>query len=104
MPGELSHRGGILDLFAADWNEPVRIEFFGDTIESIRRFEVSSQRSLDTLQAVEVTALAPSSDDREHFTGYLPPKAGWPWSSRPISKRRGGTFSSGWKIPTTPTA
>jgi len=75
LPGELSHRGGILDLFAPDWNEPVRIEFFGDAIESIRRFEVSSQRSLDTLQSVEVTALPPSAEDREHFAGYLPPKS-----------------------------
>ncbi len=75
LPGEVSHRGGILDLFAADWNEPVRIEFFGDTIESIRRFEVSSQRSLDTLEVIEITALAPSAADREHFTGYLPAKS-----------------------------
>ncbi|HEY1784653.1 MAG TPA: CarD family transcriptional regulator, partial [Pirellulales bacterium] len=75
LPGELSHRGGILDLFAPDWNEPVRIEFFGDAIESIRRFEVSSQRSLDTLDSIEVTALPPSGDDREHFANYLPPKS-----------------------------
>ena len=39
-------RGGIVDIFAPDWYEPVRVEFFGDEIESIRRFEVSSQRSL----------------------------------------------------------
>ena len=75
LPGELSHRGGILDLFAPDWNEPVRIEFFGDAIESIRRFEVASQRSLDTLQSVEVTALPPSAEDREHFANYLPAKS-----------------------------
>ena len=40
LPGEFSPRGGILDIFAPDWYDPVRIEFFGDEIESIRRFEV----------------------------------------------------------------
>ena len=47
LPGEFSHRGGIIDIFAPDWFHPVRIELFGDEIESIRRFEVASQRSLE---------------------------------------------------------
>ncbi len=72
LPGEFSSRGGILDIFAPDWQEPVRIEFFGDEVESLRRFEVTTQRSLGSLEAVDVTALAPSDDDREHFAGYLP--------------------------------
>ncbi len=42
LPGEFSSRGGILDIFAPDWFDPVRIEFFGDEIESLRRFEASS--------------------------------------------------------------
>ena len=73
LPGEFSSRGGILDIFAPDWHEPVRIEFFGDEVESLRRFEVATQRSLGSLETVDVTALAPSDDDREHFAGYLPP-------------------------------
>ena len=72
FPGEFSLRGGIFDVFAADWVDPVRIEFFGDTVESIRAFEVSTQRSLQALQQIEITALAPSDDDREHFCNYLP--------------------------------
>ena len=58
LPGEFSHRGGILDLFAPDWQQPVRIEFFGDEIESIRQFDVASQRSLARQESVEVTALS----------------------------------------------
>jgi transcription-repair coupling factor (superfamily II helicase) len=46
MQGEYSLRGGILDVFPAETLQPVRIEFFGDEIESIRRFEVESQRSV----------------------------------------------------------
>ena len=45
MVGEYSLRGGILDVFSPA-GEPVRIEFFGDEVESIRRFEVESQRSV----------------------------------------------------------
>src|SRR5579862_6981963 len=43
--GEYSVRGGIIDLFAAAAEAPVRIEFFGDTIESMRTFDIESQRS-----------------------------------------------------------
>jgi transcription-repair coupling factor (superfamily II helicase) len=45
--GEFSVRGGIVDLFGAGMESPVRIEFFGDEIESIRHFEAESQRSTD---------------------------------------------------------
>ena len=46
MTGEYSIRGGILDVFPAENARPLRIEFFGDEIESIRRFDVASQRSV----------------------------------------------------------
>ncbi len=44
-PGEYAIRGGIIDLFPAGRREPVRIDLFGDTIESIRAFDPASQRS-----------------------------------------------------------
>ena len=72
LPGEFSLRGGILDIFAPDWYEPVRVEFFGDEVESIRRFEVASQRSLASLDAVDVTILDRTAVDHEHFTAYVP--------------------------------
>ncbi len=46
MVGEYSIRGGILDVFPPEAAQPLRIELFGDEIESIRRFEVESQRSV----------------------------------------------------------
>jgi transcription-repair coupling factor (superfamily II helicase) len=75
LPGEFSSRGGILDLFGPDWYDPVRVELFGDEIESIRRFEVSTQRSLGTVDAVELTVLEPAAADREYFTSYLPQRS-----------------------------
>ncbi|MGH7137205.1 MAG: transcription-repair coupling factor, partial [Pirellulales bacterium] len=72
LPGEFSARGGILDLFGPDWYDPVRVELFGDEIESIRRFEVASQRSLGPVDSIELTVLEPTAADREYFTSYLP--------------------------------
>jgi transcription-repair coupling factor (superfamily II helicase) len=46
MVGEYSVRGGILDAFSPEAAKPVRIDLFGDTVESIRRFDVESQRSV----------------------------------------------------------
>ena len=57
LPGEFSHRGGIIDIFAPDWLRPVRIELFDDEIESLRSFEVGTQRSHETLDEIEVTVL-----------------------------------------------
>ncbi len=45
MPGEYALRGGILDVYSPEAERPVRIEFFGDEVESIRRFDPTSQRS-----------------------------------------------------------
>jgi transcription-repair coupling factor (superfamily II helicase) len=75
LPGEFSLRGGIVDIFAPDWAWPVRVEFFGDEIESIRRFEISSQRSLESLDAIDVTIVGQSSHDCEHLSDYMPPRS-----------------------------
>jgi transcription-repair coupling factor (superfamily II helicase) len=49
MVGQYSVRGGILDVFSPEQSQPVRIEFFGDEIESIRRYDPESQRSIHKL-------------------------------------------------------
>jgi transcription-repair coupling factor (superfamily II helicase) len=53
-PGEFSLRGGILDIFPPHLERPIRLEFFGDQIESIRVFDVETQRSVGTAQNVEI--------------------------------------------------
>jgi transcription-repair coupling factor (superfamily II helicase) len=45
MPGEYALRGGILDVYSPESDRPVRIEFFGDEVESIRKFDPATQRS-----------------------------------------------------------
>jgi transcription-repair coupling factor (superfamily II helicase) len=59
MPGHFSVRGGIIDVFSPEALQPVRIELFGDTIESIRAFDPSTQRSTNP---VERTTLLPLTE------------------------------------------
>ena len=59
LPGQYCRRGGILDVYAAGLDLPVRIELFGDEIETLRPFDPNSQRSLGTVQAL---GLAPSRE------------------------------------------
>jgi transcription-repair coupling factor (superfamily II helicase) len=54
--GEFSVRGSIIDVFPCGAREPVRIEFFGDTVTSLRVFDINSQLSGKTLPAIELTA------------------------------------------------
>jgi transcription-repair coupling factor (superfamily II helicase) len=54
VPGVMSHRGGIIDIFPATSAFPVRLEFFGDSIDSIRTFEPLTQRSITNVPLVEV--------------------------------------------------
>src|ERR1700722_10262759 len=49
MPGQVTLRGGILDVYSPEMDRPVRIDFFGDEIESIRKFDPETQRSSSTL-------------------------------------------------------
>ena len=54
QPGDLAWRGGILDVYPFVGTYPIRIEFFGDDVESIREFDVRSQRSVSHLPAARI--------------------------------------------------
>ena len=58
-PGEFSMRGDIVDIYPLDAENPVRLEFFGDEVDTIRSFDVESQRSLTSLERLEIY---PASD------------------------------------------
>jgi len=63
-PGTFSRRGGIIDLFPPNERWPVRIELFGDEIDSMRQFDPSTQRSI---QPVESVVVAPASEALPKF-------------------------------------
>jgi len=54
VPGTISHRGGIIDIYPATSNLPARLEFFGNTIDSIRLFDPANQRSLKPVSEVAI--------------------------------------------------
>ncbi|HEX9164155.1 MAG TPA: transcription-repair coupling factor [Thermoanaerobaculia bacterium] len=66
--GEFAFRGGILDLFPATAPKPVRVELFGDTIDSLRWFEVETQRSEEAAGPVMILPMTQFSIDREMRT------------------------------------
>lgn len=54
QPGEFALRGGLIDLFSFAENRPFRIDFFGDSIENIRVFDIDSQRTVEERDFVEI--------------------------------------------------
>ena len=56
-PGQVARRGGILDVFPPDRTAPVRIEFLGDTVETLRSFDPETQRTTAGLEALEILPL-----------------------------------------------
>jgi transcription-repair coupling factor (superfamily II helicase) len=69
--GEFCVRGGIVDYFPAGADNPIRVEFVGDNVESIRRYDPSTQRSIETLDQAEVVPLAEKTGSATFFD-YLP--------------------------------
>jgi transcription-repair coupling factor (superfamily II helicase) len=64
-PGEFSVRGGIVDVFSPLMRNPVRIEFFGDSVDSIREFDLDDQRSRGPIQHIDLLPMQDSVITRE---------------------------------------
>ncbi|MEX2602243.1 MAG: transcription-repair coupling factor, partial [Balneolaceae bacterium] len=73
-PGEYAIRGGIFDIYPFSSEYPVRLEFFGDEIESLREFDTDSQRSISFLNEIRLVpdAAAASSSEKQSLFDYLP--------------------------------
>ncbi|MCZ2341433.1 MAG: transcription-repair coupling factor [Bacteroidales bacterium] len=70
-PGDFSRRGGILDIFPPDLPNPVRCEFFGDELESLRTFSPDTQRSLEPKTSIILSGLESSSDAEQTEVGFI---------------------------------
>ena len=57
MPGEFAHRGGLIDVYPPELDRPVRIELFGDEVESLRKFDPTTQRSAAAAEEVVLLPL-----------------------------------------------
>jgi len=106
MPGQYSVRGGIIDVFSPEAPQPVRVELLGDTIESIRAFDPSTQRSTNPVERAALLPLTevlrgdevlsrqrvPSvsgRDDDSAPTGFYP---GWEFREITLEERPGIVF------------
>ncbi len=70
--GQFSVRGGIVDVFSFEADVPYRIEYFGDTIESIREFDILSQLSLRQLEHIRLLSKTPPSQGTATLFDYFP--------------------------------
>ncbi len=73
-PGQFAVRGGILDIYPLTKELPVRIELWGDEVDSIRTFDVETQRSLENLSKVEIypaTEFPKEGEERVSFLDYF---------------------------------
>jgi transcription-repair coupling factor (superfamily II helicase) len=104
-PGQLSVRGGIVDVWSPDAAAPVRIEFFGDTVESIRRFDPDTQLSTGQLQEIQLAPMREfgvSSQDLKDWAFFAAERFGDKRFARNLKDRtdfaeEGETFS-GWEF------
>ncbi len=75
-PGQAALRGGLLDIWPPSAPDPLRIEFFGDVVDSIRSFDPISQTSIAKLDRVTLSPVTEASDGtRTALTDYLPANA-----------------------------
>ncbi|MGA8875887.1 MAG: transcription-repair coupling factor, partial [Candidatus Korobacteraceae bacterium] len=65
MPGEFAHRGGLIDVYPPESDRPVRIELFGDEVESIRKFDPETQRSAASTDEVVLLPLTETPVEEE---------------------------------------
>lgn len=76
-PGEFSVRGGIVDVFSFSNDEPYRIEFFGDEVESIRTFDVETQLSIEQTKKINIIPNVANKllqESRQSFFKYIAQK------------------------------
>ena len=104
-PGQFSVRGGIIDVWSPDADAPVRIEFFGDTIDSIRSFDPDTQLStghLDEIAVAPMREIALSAQDLKDWAFFARERFGDEKFYRNLKDRtdfadEGETFS-GWEF------
>ena len=76
-PGEFSVRGGIVDVFSFSNDEPYRIEFFGDEVDSIRTFDVETQLSVEQIRKINIIPNVANKllqENRQSFLKYIAQK------------------------------
>ena len=69
-PGEFALRGGIIDLWPPGKEEPLRLDFFGTTLEAIRRFDAETQLSSDQIERIEILPASEAPLDKDSISRF----------------------------------
>ena len=76
-PGQFAVRGGIVDVYSFAHDIPVRIDFFGDEVDSIREFELETQLSQNKVDSVDIVGGQSEEKDSTTILAYLPQETLW---------------------------
>ena len=76
-PGQFAVRGGIVDVYSFAHDIPVRIDFFGDEVDSIREFELETQLSQNKVDSVDIVGGQSEEKDSTTILAYLPQQTLW---------------------------
>lgn len=76
-PGQFAVRGGIIDVYSYAHDNPYRIDFFGDEIDSIREFDIETQLSKERIAAIQIVANQSRDAQSALLTHYLPEHTLW---------------------------
>ena len=76
-PGQFAVRGGIVDVYSFAHDIPVRIDFFGDEVDSIREFELETQLSQNKVDSVDIVGGQSEEKDSTTILAYLPKQTLW---------------------------
>ena len=76
-PGQFAVRGGIVDVYSFAHDTPVRIDFFGDEVDSIREFELETQLSKNKVDSVDIVGGQAEEKDMTSILAYLPAETLW---------------------------
>ncbi len=84
--GQVARRGGIIDLWTPDMDFPIRIEWFGDEIDSLRFFDPISQRTIEPMGDVHITPVQEPELSRASLLDHIPEHACLIWSDLPAAR------------------
>ncbi len=104
-PGQVAVRGGIVDVYSFSHDNPYRLDFFGDEVDSIREFDIETQLSEQRLEAIDIVgdSTLEQGGDLTSFAQYLPSFVVWASDDWSMVRFRldsaiGGVSGNGWQF------
>ena len=85
-PGQFAVRGGIVDVYSYAHDNPYRIDFFGDEVDSIREFDIETQLSKERTNAIQIVAAKDNHEQAALLTAYLSERSIWVSNSFSVVK------------------